>query len=239
MNQVDFVKSLYEMTDDEIKKLYKLLKKNKDELSQRLANILLDYTITDGNMDIKRVDRVKLYNDISKQVIEDSKEISKFEVELFDLILLEVINETAKYWNYNIGFNDVRKIIANNFRGKHFSNRVWENEEAVAKKLHLLINDFLDGKVNVNQIKREIEKVFNSSAYNAKRLVETEVARVEDEAFKRFCRETGVKKIKRNAILDTHTCSDCAEYDGVIYDLDKAPTLPSHPNCRCFYEIVE
>ena len=103
----------------------------------------------------------------------------------------------------------------------------------------MLINDFLDGKINVNQIKNRINKTFNKGAYNAKRLVETEVARVEDEAFKRFCNETGVKKIKRNAILDTHTCSDCADYDGVIYDLDKAPTLPSHPNCRCFYEIVE
>ena len=87
MKQVDFIKSLYEMTDDEIKKLYKLLKKNKDELSQRLANILLDYTITDGNMDIKRVDRVKLYNDISKQVIQDSKEMSKIEVDLIDGML--------------------------------------------------------------------------------------------------------------------------------------------------------
>lgn len=239
MKQVDFIKSLYEMTDDEIKKLYKLLKKNKDELSQRLANILLDYTITDGNMDIKRVDRVKLYNDISKQVVEDSKKISKFEVELFDLILLEVINETAKYWNYNIGFEDVRKIIKNNFKGKHFSTRVWDNEGDVAKELHLLINDFLDGKINVNQIKSRIDKVFNKGAYNSKRLVETEVARVEDEAFKRFCKETGVKKIKRNAILDTHTCSDCADYDGVIYDLDKAPKLPAHPNCKCFFSIVE
>ncbi|MBC5626761.1 minor capsid protein [Clostridium sp. NSJ-49] len=239
MKQVDFIKSLYEMTDDEIKSLYKVLKKNKDELSQRLANILLDYTIADGNMDIKRVDRVKLYNDISKEVIDDSKEVSKIEVDLIDGILITVINETAKYWNYNIGFEDVRKIIKNNFKGKHFSTRVWDNESDVAKELHLLINDFLDGKINVNQIKNRINKTFNKGAYNAKRLVETEVARVEDEAFKRFCNETGVKKIKRNAILDTHTCSDCADYDGVIYDLDKAPTLPSHPNCRCFYEIVE
>lgn len=239
MNQVEFIKSLYYMTDEEVKSLYKLLKENKDELSKRLANILLEYTITDGNMDIKRVDRVKLYNEISKDIVDNYEGISKLEIKLMETLLVSVIKETAKYWNYNIGFNDVRKIIETNFKGKHFSSRVWENEEAVAKKLHLLVNDFLDGKINVNQIKKEVEKVFNSNAYNVKRLVETEVARVEDEAFKRFCRETDVKKVKRNAILDVHTCSDCAEYDGVVYDLDKAPSLPAHPLCRCFYEIVE
>ena len=33
------------------------------------------------------------------------------------------------------------------------------------------------------------------------------------------------------------TCKTCMQYDGKIYtDLSKAPQLPLHPNCKCYYE---
>lgn len=238
-NYAEFLESLYKMSNDELKELYKLLKKNKDEVSQKIADILYKYTITDGVMDIKNIDRVKLYNELSKTITTTTNSVGVTEIALTEKVLEIVVEETFKFWNYNIDYKDVRKMIENNFKGKHFSDRVWDNEEEVAKRLHKLTHDFLDGKVNVNQIKRDLEKIFNADAYNARRLVETEVSRVHDEAFKRLCKETDVKKVKRNAILDTGTCSDCAEDDGNIYELDKTPKLPVHPCCRCFYDIVE
>ena len=98
--------------------------------------------------------------------------------------------------------------------------------------------DFLKGKINVNQIAKEIKNTYNTSSYNAKRLVTTEVSRCHNESFRRFCYETGVKKVIRNAILDNKTCTDCAEHDGEIYDIGKMPDV-SHPMCRCFYEVYE
>ena len=59
------------------------------------------------------------------------------------------------------------------------------------------------------------------------------------ESFKKFCYETGVKKVKYNATLDKNTCEDCAEYDGNIYEFGKQPGLPRHPNCKCYFDIVE
>lgn len=238
-NYAEFLESLYKMSNDELKEFYKLLKKNKDEVSQKVADILYKYTITDGVMDIKNIERVKLYNELSKTITTTTNTVGVTEIALTEKVLEIVIEETFKFWNYNIDYKDVRKMIESNFKGKHFSDRVWDNEEDVAKRLHKLTHDFLDGKVNVNQIKRDLEKIFNADAYNARRLVETEVSRVHDEAFKRLCKETDVKKVKRNAVLDTGTCSDCAEDDGTIYEIDKAPKLPVHPMCRCFFDIVE
>lgn len=235
----EFIKSLYDKSDKELRKLYKLLKKNKDEVSQKIADILFKYTINDGVMDIRNVERVKLYRELSETITTTTNAVGVAEIALTEKVLGIVIKDTFEFWNYNINYEDVRNIIKKNFKGKHFSDRVWENEEQVAKRLHKLTHDFLDGKINVNQIKRDLEKIFNNDAYNIKRLVETEVSRCGDESFKRFCRETDVKKIKRNAILDTGTCSDCAEDDGTIYELNKAPELPAHPLCRCFFEIVE
>ncbi|WP_346890328.1 minor capsid protein [Clostridium sp. UBA1056] len=134
---------------------------------------------------------------------------------------------------------DVKKIIDNNFKGKHFSERVWENENEVANHLHKKIDDFLNGKVNVNQIKKDIETTYNTNAYNAKRLTETEVTRCSSNAFDRFCKEAGVKKVRYNATLDSKLCDDCGQYHDKVFNLDKKIDVPRHPLCRCFYTIED
>lgn len=240
-NYAEFLKSLYKMSNEELKELYKLLKKNKDEVSQKIADILYKYTINDGVMDIKKVERVKLYRELSETITTTTNAVGVAEIALTEKILILVVQDTFKFWNYNINYEDVRKIIKKNFKGKHFSTRVWENEEEVAKRLHKLTHDFLDGKVNVNQIKKDLEKIFNADAYNVKRLVETEVSRCSTQAFERFAKETGVKKVRRNEILDGKTCDECESHDGDEWDFNdpSRPELPEHPLCRGFWEIVE
>lgn len=234
-----FMKSLYDKSDEELRELYKLLKKNKDEVSQKIADILYKYTINDGVMDIKKVDRVKLYRELSETINITTNSVGVTEIALMEKLLILVVQDTFEFWNYNINYEDVRKIIKKNFKGKHFSDRVWENEEEVAKRLHKLTHDFLDGKINVNQIKRNLEKIFNSDAYNVKRLVETEVARCSSNAFDRFCEETGVKKVRYNATLDNRLCDDCSQYHDKVFDFKDKVEVPRHPLCRCFYTIED
>ncbi|EPY2275252.1 minor capsid protein, partial [Clostridium sporogenes] len=146
---------------------------------------------------------------------------------------------TFNFYSYNANLKDIRKIIESNFKGKHFSTRVWENEKAVGEHLHKQVKQFLDGKINVNQIKKDIEKTFNTNAYNAKRLTETEVNRCSSNAFDRFCIETGVKKVRYNATLDNRLCAICAPDNDKVFDFKNKIELPRHPLCRCFYEIVD
>lgn len=236
--ELEFIESLYDEAEEQIKEVYKEQKKNRDELLQEIAMIMLIYTVLDCLMSLSRVNKVKEYNKMSMFIKKAIKGEAKLQVSVVENILTNTVNKTFKFYSYNANLKDVRKIIEANFKGKHFSERVWENEENVAKLLHKQINDFLDGKINVNQIKKEIEKTFNNGAYNTKRLVETEVARCEDEAFRRFCKETGVIKVKRNEVLDSKTCEECAKLDGIIFDLDDAPGVV-HPCCRGFNEIYE
>lgn len=234
-----FVEGLYEEANEQLKEVYKEQKEIRNELLQEIALIMLTYNILDGFMSIKKNDKDKIYKNLSGLIIANYKNIGKNQVNVLNDILKFTVNKTFEFYNYNANLKDVRKIIESNFKGKHFSERVWSNEKEVAKHLHKQINDFLNGKINVNQIKKDIEKTFNTSAYNAKRLATTEVSRCQNESFRRFCEETNVKKIKRNATLDAKVCNDCAEYDSKIYSLDKAPSLPQHPNCRCFFTIIE
>ena len=230
-----FIESLYEEAENELKKVYSQQKESRDELLKEIAMIMLTYTILDGLMNIKKNDKDEIYKKLSELTIINYKNISNKEVEVLNNILESTVKKTFNFYSYNA---DIKHIIESNFKGKHFSERVWENENEVAKYLHKQVNNFLNGKINVNQIKKDIEKTFNTSAYNAKRLVTTEVSRCQNEAFRKLCEETNVKKVKRNAILDSKTCDDCYPLNGRVYELKDMPQI-SHPMCRCFYEIYE
>lgn len=235
--EVEFTKGLYDDANEQLKDVYKEQKVNRDELLQEIAKIMLIYNVADNIMKLAKNQISSLYSSLGKLITKNSRNQAKNQTNIIKNILTNTANSTFYHYSYNTDLKDVQKIIDANFKGKHFSDRVWDNETEVAKHLHKKVNDFLNGKVNVNQIKSDIEKTFNTNAYNVKRLTETEVSRVHNQSFLRFCKETGVDKLKYNATLDTKTCEDCAHYDGKIYDFGKEPGLPRHPMCRCFYEI--
>lgn len=233
-----FIESLYDEANEELKEVYRQQKESRDEILQEIAMIMLAYTVLDGLMDIKKNDKDKIYKKLSGLIITNYKNISNKEVEVLNNILESTVRKTFKFYSYNADLKEVRKIIESNFKGKHFSQRIWENENEVTKYLHKQVKNFINGKINVNQIKKDIEKIFNTSAYNAKRLVTTEVNRCQNEAFMSFCKETGVKKVKRNETLDSRTCEECRSFHGKIFDLDEAPGI-IHPMCRGFNEVYE
>lgn len=234
-----FIESLYKLAEKQLKIIYRHKRLNRDVLLQEVANILLTYTIANDVMVMDSATIEKEYKKMSKLIIDISKGEAASQEKIIEELLSTVVKETFSFYNYNKGLKDVKKIIESNFKGKHFSDRVWENEKEVANHLHRKVQDFLKGKVNVNQIRKDIEKTFNSSAYNSKRLVETEVSRCSSNAFDRFCEETGVKRVKYNATLDNRLCTDCSQYHDRIFDINKKVEVPRHPMCRCFYTIED
>jgi len=238
-NELEFIKSLYDYAEEQLKTIYKEQKSNRDAILNEIAKILLTYTIVNDIISLSMADKKREYERLSRIIMKAINGEGALQEKVLKDILTNTINKTFDYYSYNAKLNDVRKIIEENFKGKHFSNRVWENEEEVAKHLHKQVNDFLNGKINVNQIKKEIEKTFNTSAYNAKRLTETEVSRCSNNAFHRFCMETDVKKVRYVATLDSNLCSDCEQYHDKVFDFNNKIDLPRHPLCRCFYTIEE
>ena len=199
---------------------------------------MLTYTIVNTVMNISKDEQNKLESKFLKLITGFAKKQGIITNKITTNILKKTVNNTYSFYSYNANYRDVKKIIDNNYKGKHFSTRVWYNEQEVAELLHSQTQDFLKGKVNVNQIKRLIQDTYDNNAYEVRRLVETEVNRCEDEAFRRFCKETGVKKVIRNEVLYSKTCEQCAALDGKQFDLDKAPGVV-HPLCRGFNTILE
>ena len=235
----DFVEGLYNDMDEELKSTYRQKKESRDELLKTIALILLSYTIVNDVMSLSKSDYDKEYILLYKLIKTLTEGDIKQETSNITKILKNTVNNTWDYYSYNHKLKDVEKIINENFKGKHFSSRVWTNGESLAQELTKQIQDFLKGKVNVNQIESNIKKIYNSSAYNTKRLVTTEVSRCSNQAFEEFAKKTGVKKVRYNAVLDSKTCEDCQQYNGKVYAFNNKPDLNRHPLCRCYYEIEE
>ncbi|WP_243447731.1 minor capsid protein [Clostridium tetani] len=234
-----FIQSLYDEANEQLKEVYKEQKQNRDELLREIALIMLTYNVLDGLMSLKSRDKRKEYKRLAKLITSTTRSQKGRQTRVINNILNNTVRNTFDFYSYNANLKDVKKIIENNFKGKHFSTRVWENEKAVGKHLHKQVKQFLDGKINVNQIKKDIEKTYNANEYNAKRLTETEVARCSSNAFDRFCIETGVEKVRYNATLDRRLCSDCAQYHDRVFNFKDKIELPKHPLCRCFYTIED
>ena len=227
--------ALYDYADEQTKELYKEQKQNRDELLKLIALLLLTYDVVDDKVNIPTKEKAPLLLFISKC----AKSQCSNEEKILTNILKNTVTQTWGYYNYNYKQRDVLELIKKDFKGKSFSDRIWDNGDEIAKELEKKLNRFIKGEINVSQIKAEINKTYNKGAYNTKRLVDTEVSNCMNNAFMRFCKETDVKHIKRNATLDSRTCEDCMDEDGKVYELRNAPMLPEHPNCRCFYEIVD
>ena len=235
MNQIAFFRRLFE--NDLIDKFFDYLKNKYRGFMKYISRLMIDYDIIDDTLSVSYKKKKKLIKEAEEIVKDYHKSVSKKEVTMITNTLKNAIDDFQKFWGYNIDKKDTMAMLKENFKGKHFSERVWDNEQEVAARLNKLLRDFINGKMNINQVKSDIEKTFNTTRYNAKRLVDTETARLHDKVFKRYCKANGVTWIKWNAILDERVCDECASLHGKSYRVSTAPELPRHPNCRCFFEV--
>src|SRR5690606_24595504 len=114
-------------------------------------------------------------------------------------------------------------------------DRLWANQDALRQELDKLLNrGILQGK-NPRELARDLRKVFDTSVYNAERLLRTELGRVQIQVAEDSFKKADIEKYEY--IAEPTACEECAKLDGKVFDLDKmevglnAPVL--HPNCRC------
>lgn len=231
---------------------YKEQKENRDNLLIEIGQILLTYTIVKEFMKLGNKEKSKLksslfsiistlcekeYNNEKKTLNTILKNVAKENYDLKTYIL----SLGVKVNNKSIENKLIEKIVKETIEGKLWSDRLWDNKVKLEKDLKLMVDDFLNGKISVNDIKKHINNTYSKNAYNTKRLVNTEIARVQARVDEEFFNENNIKKVMYLATLDKKTCNDCTDYDGVIFDINETrPKIPRHPLCRCCYvEMIE
>ena len=233
-----FVESLYSKSEETLKELFKHQYKGKKQFEEEVINLIFTYVVQNDMMNMSRAEQKKEIRKLDKFIDEFYKADAELQIKLLYSLLEDSTGKTFRFYEYNAEKKEIKNIVKQAYKGRHFSENVWENETQTAKYMKKQLYSFIEGKVNVNQITTNITKLFNNSHYEARRLAQTEVARCQSAAFDKFCNEVEVKKVKYNATL-CNTCSKCMANDGKIFDFGKHIEIPKHPCCHCFYEVYE
>lgn len=230
----EFIEGLYDYAEEEIKEVSS--KEEQEEILQKVAMILLTYTIVDNILDLNRKDKVYIYSTFKKLFKENLTETIDNQSTKITSILDYVSKNTNNFYGGSANKKDLDKILNTPYKGEKYLTRVKDNAKEIYKKLQNVIYKFLNGKINANDIKNEILKIYKFKDYVFKRLVETELSRVEKETFLFNSKE---KLLTRNAILDGQACEHCASLHGKIYTVEEAENEEFHPKCRCYFTEFE
>ena len=130
----------------------------------------------------------------------------------------------------------VQEILKQNWSGKHYSKRIWDNTDVLVDKLQkTLINGTLTGK-STHKMLDELSSLTEYGKYAAERLIRTETTYISNQATIDGYKECGIDKYVFVATLDSRTSETCREHDGKIYEVKKAMAgdnlPPLHVNCR-------
>lgn len=244
---IPLVAAIYQNTDDNISGMLQDQKENRDELLNKISKILLTYTIVDSILKVTMKDKKKLNTSLGTYINKSMSKELKRERELTEKTIRAAAKDRWGINSYLFSFQTdfklskldpkkVDKIVKKTIDGKNYSDRMGDNKNKVAKILQNKIGDFLEGKISVNDIEKEIKTIYNTNAYNITRLVDHEVARVQAEVNEVWLKENKTEYVMYDATLDKKTCKICGGYDGKVYLREsERPNMPQHVSCRCEY----
>ena len=122
-------------------------------------------------------------------------------------------------------------IVNASFHNANFSDRIWMYQDLMKADLSKLLQSGLIQGKNPRTLARELKKTFQTSTFNAERLMRTELARVQTEAQKQSFERNGFEEYE--FIVNAGCCDVCQGLSGKRFKVAKmmpgenAP--PMHP----------
>lgn len=237
-----------EYCDEEIKPVYKEQKSKRNELYAMLGVLFITYAV-DGLLKVNSTQKADITSQFDFKLKSVGKDLGDIEVNKVTDILSKVYQDTYYKNAYvmdsgmkvDLKFDILKKefidsVVNTEFKGEMYSDRIWKNKADMIDKLKSSLTDVMNGDTHLDKVAKDFEKTFNATAYESRRLINTESARVQSQASDDIAHSTNVTKQIYLATLDMKTSEECATLDGTIYDIDdpdKVIPPENHPNCRC------
>lgn len=131
----------------------------------------------------------------------------------------------------------IQKTLDYPWSGAMFSDRLWQDKERLGRNLRVGLTQSMILGEGIPQITDRINKGIDTARYNAERVARTETKRVTYCAHADVYKDTGVEELRYRCANggDSRTCQYCRADNGKVFKRGEEPTLPRHPNCRCWY----
>lgn len=186
-------------------------------------------------MKINRLEMLKA--NIGKELIAGHDELEKYMGEILQGRTEDELKRQAGILGKTVKNNaqKANAIVNASFHNATFSDRIWMYQDLLKADLAKLLESGLIQGKNPRALARELKKTFNTSTFNAERLMRTELARVQTEAQKQSFIRNGFEEYE--FIVNSGCCPICEALKGKHFKVEKmmpgenAP--PMHPHCRC------
>lgn len=193
--------------------------------------------------------RIGRLNDLDSKISDMCSRLANAEIgvdteHLGDIIqsaYMQTVFDVTKGADYRAAFDlipesRVKAILSTNWSGQMFSQRVWDNTNALADGLK---HDMLVGIMAGKSEQHMADNIMNRcgvGAFEARRLVRTETTCVANMAELYGYKELDIDEYEFSACLDSRTSDLCRELDGKVFKRNSAQAgvnlPPMHPFCR-------
>lgn len=131
----------------------------------------------------------------------------------------------------------IKTIIEYPYAGKMFSDRIWDNKDALVKHIKQNLTAGIIRGDSIQKMSRRLKKDLNVLYYQAERLVRTETNYAMNQGHLKGYADSGVvEKYEFLAAIDSRTSKLCKNQNGKVYKLSDAAVgvnfPPLHPHCR-------
>ncbi|MFV0497480.1 MAG: minor capsid protein [Candidatus Fimivivens sp.] len=162
--------------------------------------------------------------------------------EIFEDSYYHTLFNSQQFIGYGSSFNristhQIEAAITTAWKGKNYSERLWgSHRQSLARYLNRIISTGMaEGRSN-SDMRAQLQKAMDMSAYEARRLIRTEGAQVASRASLAGYQEFGTPQFEFLATLDFKTSEICREMDSKTFDVADGKIgvnmPPLHPFCR-------
>ena len=196
----------------------------------------------------------KLMNQVNEELsnlaLKQTKAIESKLVDVYEeqsLIEKNVLGD--RFGLYSTVDTEAAKRVVNELwcnDGKGLSDRIWHNKDLTVNRLEESLFDFVSRGQPTAQLTSDLiadqigqtaaefgsvlDDDFREAYNNARRLVRTETARIQNRSTQDRYKEAGFTKYR--IIAEPDCCEVCDDLQTQVFDIDDL-VLPAHPNCRC------
>ena len=151
--------------------------------------------------------------------------IDKLATRVFTLVDTDALDFMT---NYNLVLaGDVNRELADGIK------RVVMGGIATGKGVEDIVRDLGRVVKDPESFRYAGSKVFTKAQYRMEVIARTEVLRAHNQGRIKFHDQVGVRKLEWMTMEDERVCPICGPLDGKVFDTNRFPQQPAHPNCRC------
>lgn len=233
-------------SNTQMKPVYAEQKQALNSLHSYIGMLFIKYS-SKGLLSLSGAQKAQITAQVQNKLITMGRTLGNSEIKAVTNILTDVYKQTynknAFILNQDFKKLDntlIAKVVNTKVAGEIYTDRIVSNKAELIDNLHSDIKKALIGAVMIDVIGNQIQNRFNIAANESKCLSDTENVRVMGEASTDAGSDSGCTQKMWSATLENHTCDECAELDGKLFDINdnSAPSIGLHPNCRCCWITV-